>query len=753
MSRINQDDFSNLSLIELFRIEVETQSKLLTAGLLDLERHPEAGPEIAGLMRAAHSLKGAARIVGRKSAVRVAHAMEECFVAARDEKLAVSSKIIDTLLAGTDLIARIAKAPEEGFDSWEAASRSEIDAFVDSLAALADAVARAPALPPKEVSAAPAPQESAPRTPERSVIETPSVVSDRFLRVTAENLNHLMGLAGEGIVASRWVQKFGTDLSMLKRLQSRLRDRVEEIRHSSPANADKQWSTLRQEIAECQQALADRLLSLDQFDRRFLNFSTRLYHEVLDCRMRPFAEAVQGLDRMVRDVARLLGKQVRLDITGEATLVDRDILERVKAPLDHILRNSIDHGIESSPVRKARGKPAEGTLRVQATHSAGLLLIVVEDDGGGIDLESVRQAIVARQLTTLETAVVMSDAELLEFLFLPGFTLRPVASEISGRGVGMDVVQAMAKEVGGRVRIFSQPACGTRIQLELPLTLSVVRTLLAEIGGEPYAFPLARLDQALKIPRDRIELIQGRQHFALDKHHVGLVDAHQVLELDQPATAPQDVSVIVLGDASSRYGLVVDRFLGESDLVIRALDPRLGKIRNVSSAALMPDGSPVLVIDVDDLLRSIENLASGKQLQQLEFQTEGAILARKKRILVVDDSLTVREIERKLLDTRGYAVDVAIDGMDGWNALRMNQYDLVVTDVDMPRLDGIELLKLIRRDSRLKSLPVAIVSYKDREEDRNRGMEAGADYYLTKASFHDETLLRVVGDLIGSPSA
>jgi two-component system sensor histidine kinase and response regulator WspE len=208
--------------------------------------------------------------------------------------------------------------------------------------------------------------------------------------------------------------------------------------------------------------------------------------------------------------------------------------------------------------------------------------------------------------------------------------------------------------------------------------------------------------------------------------------------------------VVVLSDKTDRYGLVVDRFLGERELVVRTLDSRLGKVKNISSAAFLPDGSPVLIVDVDDLKRSIENLVSGDRLTRVGNDTGAETLKKRKHVLVVDDSLTVRELERKLLVGGGYTVDVAIDGMDGWNAVRAGNYDLVVTDVDMPRLDGIELLKLIKLDHRLKSLPVMIVSYKDRAEDRTMGMEAGADYYLTKASFHDETLLRVVKDLIGT---
>jgi two-component system sensor histidine kinase and response regulator WspE len=265
---------------------------------------------------------------------------------------------------------------------------------------------------------------------------------------------------------------------------------------------------------------------------------------------------------------------------------------------------------------------------------------------------------------------------------------------------------------------------------------------------------LARIERAIKIPRTAIELVQGRQHFVLDNHQAGLVTAHQVLGLKESSTPSSEASVIVLGDKTGYYGLVVDGFLGERELVVRPLDPRLGKVKNISSAALMPDGSPILIVDVDDLRRRIEDISSGQQqLNRVGTENGAETAAKRKRVLVVDDSLTVRELERKLLGSRGYAVDVAVDGMDGWNAVRTGHYDLMITDIDMPRLNGIELLKLVRQDARLKSLPVMVVSYKDREEDRNQGLEAGADYYLTKASFHDETLLRVAADLIGEATS
>jgi len=296
--------------------------------------------------------------------------------------------------------------------------------------------------------------------------------------------------------------------------------------------------------------------------------------------------------------------------------------------------------------------------------------------------------------------------------------------------------------------VTSRRGAGTQFQLQLPLTLSVVRALLVDIGGDAYAFPLAQIRRSVRLRRSAIELIEGRQHFRFDGRPAGLVGAWQLLG-GRPSTLDQDeISIVVLGDGASIYGLVVDRFLDERELVVQPLDARLGKVQDIAAGALMKDGAPALIVDVADLLRSVDKLAAGGGLDRL--QRASAVVARpRKRVLVVDDSLTVRELERKLLDQHGYEVEAAVDGMDGWNAVRTGHFNLVVTDVDMPRMDGIELVKLIRKDPQLMSLPVMIVSYKDREDDHRRGLEAGADYYLTKGSFHDETLVQAVIDLIG----
>jgi two-component system sensor histidine kinase and response regulator WspE len=719
-------------MLDLFRMEAETQGEVLTAGLLALERVPTAADRLEECMRAAHSLKGAARIVGLHAAVSVAHAMEDCFVAAQQGRIVLRHQQIDRLLRGVDLLARVGTAPEVSGEvsRFLADLKEAIEAPSDALAVASEAV-----LLPADTAAA-------------------SDTVERVLRVTAENLNRLLGLTGESLVESRWLKPFADSLLRLKRLQHEASAALSAARESLigrplSASTDESLAASQKRLLDCEHLLSQRLLQLEMFDGRSTNLANRLYDEALACSMRPFADAVPRFPRMIRDLGRELGRPARLEILGEATQVDRDVLEKLDAPLGHLLRNAVDHGIESSEKRLAAGKPAEGVIHLEARHTAGTLQILISDDGAGVDVGALRESIVRRKLATADFARTLSEAELLEFLFLPGFTLKDTVTEISGRGVGLDAVLNMVKQLRGTVRVTSQLGHGTRFVLQLPLTLSVVRTLLAEVGGEPYAFPLAYISRTLSLPREQIEMLEGRQLFEFEGRPVGLVDASQVLGGTPSPASAAPASIIVIGESANSYGLVVDRFLGERELVVRPLDIRLGKVKDIAAAALMEDGSPVLIIDVEDLRQSVEKLISTGRLNKLPQGVDAIPGRARKRVLVVDDSLTVRELERKLLDSHGYEIEVAVNGMEGWNAVRTGNFDLVITDIDMPRMDGIELVSLIRKDPSLKSLPVMIVSYKDREEDRRRGLEAGADYYLTKGSFHDDTLVRAVVDLIG----
>ncbi|MBU9299804.1 hybrid sensor histidine kinase/response regulator [Burkholderia multivorans] len=760
----NDDDLSHLSLLELYREETRTQTQALSERLLALEAGEPDAAALEACMRAAHSLKGAARIVGVPLGVDIAGRMEECFVAAQAGTITLSAAHVDVLLAGVDLLVRV------GDPHAAPVSPAEIDAFAAALTGADGAhTMRMPAAAPTPPVVASREHDAAANEPAGVSIAAPSpgaphaaaepaqahrtAGAGAMRRVRADTLNRLLSLSGESLVESRWLKPFAESMLRVKRAQrdaARALDLVyEQFADELDAGVLASMNEVRHMLNDLQRSFAERMDEFDRFERRSTHIAEQLYDEALQCRMRPFGDATRAYPRIVRDLARSLGKQVRFSIVGEATQVDRDILDLLDAPLGHLLRNAIDHGVESPEARRARGKPAEASVTLEARHSAGSLLVSVIDDGPGVDMDALRAAIVRQHLTDDETAARLSDPELLEFLLLPGFSMRDAVTDVSGRGVGLDAVQEMVRSVRGAVRIFNEPGAGMRFVLQLPLTLSVIRSLLVEVGGEPYAFPLAHVRRTLELAHEDIDVLEGQPHFPFDGRRAGLVAAHQLLDAGEPDASRASTAVVVVGGEPELYGVAVDRFLGERMLVVQPLDSRLHKIQNIAAGALLENGDPVLIVDVEDLIRSVDKLVRGGQLAKLTRDPQLAHADRRRRVLVVDDSLTVRELERKLLEKRGYDVTVAVDGMDGWNAVRGEAFDLVVTDVDMPRMDGIELVTLIKNDPLLQRVPVMIVSYKDRDEDRRRGLDAGADYYLAKSSFHDEALLDAVHDLIG----
>ncbi|KRP73875.1 chemotaxis protein CheA [Pseudomonas paralactis] len=756
------DQMRDASLLELFSLEADAQTQVLSTGLLALERNPTQADQLEACMRAAHSLKGAARIVGVDAGVSVAHVMEDCLVSAQEGRLYLQPEHIDALLQGTDLLMRIATP-------GNSVGPVDIQAYVALMERLLDP-AQPPAVPAPKPEPEPAPApfvEVLPQEPEL----VPPVSSEpprqnkrmteggeRVLRVTAERLNSLLDLSSKSLVETQRLKPHLASMQRLKRIQSnslRALDTLDGHLKHLDLNLETQeaLADTRRLLSEAQTLLADKNAELDEYAWQAGQRAQVLYDTALACRMRPFADVLAGQVRMVRDLGRSLGKQVRLEIEGEKTQVDRDVLEKLEAPLTHLLRNAVDHGIEMPEQRVLAGKPAEGLIRLRASHQAGLLVLELSDDGNGVDLERLRGTIVDRNLSPVETALRLSEEELLTFLFLPGFSLRDKVTEVSGRGVGLDAVQHMVRQLRGAVVLEQTAGQGSRFHLEVPLTLSVVRSLVVAVGEEAYAFPLAHIERMCDLAPDDIVQLEGRQHFWHEGRHVGLVAASQLLQRPPGQTPSDTLKVVVIRERDAVYGIAVERFIGERTLVVLPLDDRLGKVQDISAGALLDDGSVVLIVDVEDMLRSVDKLLNTGRLERIARRSQQATEAPRKRVLVVDDSLTVRELQRKLLLNRGYEVAVAVDGMDGWNALRSEDFDLLITDIDMPRMDGIELVTLLRRDSRLQSLPVMVVSYKDREEDRRRGLDAGADYYLAKASFHDDALLDAVVELIGGARA
>jgi two-component system, chemotaxis family, sensor histidine kinase and response regulator WspE len=731
----------DFSLFELFRMEAEEQVRVLQAGLIGLESGAASAATLEALMRAAHSIKGAARIVGLDAIVNLTHAVEDRFVAAQKGK-PLSSTEVDRMLTATDWLARVQAVPEAETATWFALHAPEIDAFTatfaessagaaEPLAPPAVAVLSAPPQPP----AAPEPEEE----PEEDIFVqrtgSKQPGRQRNIRIGAERFDQMMALASETLVASRTLAGYSMGLERLRHAVERLLQSVDDVDTTAA-----QKTTALREIDWRIASLGAQIAEFDHVARANERTAENLYRTVLAGRLRPFSDGITMAARLVRDTSRDLGKQVKLEILGEQTRVDRDILEKLEAPLSHLITNALDHGIETPAERVAAGKPAEAKLRVHARHENGRLVITVRDDGRGIYPEELRERIVARNLVTHETAAGLSDSELLEFLFLPGFSTRQNVNAVSGRGVGLNVVQSMVHEAGGSVVVESKPGAGTVFRMTLPVTRSVAKVLRIQVEGEGYAVPLVRVDRVAHMEPATDE--DGSAFVDFNGAKLRVVQLSSLLGLSNRTLPAGTIPLLLCGGVA----FAVDRLVDEVELPVRRLDARLGKIPGVSAASLDENGLPLLILDMEELIQS----ATGEADRAVAVAAGTSSAAH---ILVVDDSHTVREMERRLLVRAGYQVTTAQNGQEAWNLLRLNDYDLLISDVDMPQMNGIELVMKVRENPRLGRMPVIILSYKDRDEDRQRGLDAGADFYLTKGDFQNENFRQAVVDLIGTADA
>jgi two-component system sensor histidine kinase and response regulator WspE len=748
------------SLFELFRMEAEEQVRLLQTELVLLESEGATASRLENLMRASHSLKGAARIVGLDAIVHLTHAMEDRFVGAQHGN-ALASADIDRMLAATDWLAKLQSLAESEIDPWlrensegigkcAAGFREAEEATTplaengavlnesESSSAESGAIANEPS---GEAHAAQlsAPLAPSPATNQRAVAD-PDIFAqpgkeersgpERTVRITAERLDQLLSLSAETLVAARQVASWGDVLERSHRAIGKAQQLLQDA-PPSPVVRTALSGELERQLA----ILAIQISEFQEVSRAHERTAERLYRAMLGGRLRPFSECITGIPRLVRDVSRELGKSVRLEVVGESTRVDRDILQRLEAPMSHLVTNAIDHGIETPAERVAVGKPAEAHLRVRARHENGRLVITVRDDGRGIDPDQVRSRVIRRKLALPETVAGLTDQELLEFLFLPGFSTRDTASLLSGRGVGLNVVQSMVQESGGSVTVSSNASGGTTFRLTLPVTRSVIRVIRVLAEGELFSIPMVRIDHVAYV---EAQFDGEKAGASWNDVAYPVVSLASLLGLSDKSLAKGPLPILFSGG----YGFAVDRFVDQAELSVRRLDPRFGKITGVSAASLDENGNPLLILDMDDLIQA----AAGTRPVSGALSMDETMAPH---ILVVDDSHTVREMERRLLVRSGYTVSTAQNGQEAWNLLRLNDFDLLISDVDMPQMNGIELITRVRANPRLGRIPAIILSYKDREEDRKRGLDAGADYYLTKGSFDNGSFLQAVVDLIG----
>lgn len=740
-----------LKIRDFFWKELEERVEVLTQHLLELEQGLSSDQRLETMMRMAHTIKGGARLADIDPVMKLAHTLEDIFVSAQKQQITINSNHTDLLLKGVDKIVLLSEMATQkgGLDPSALEQSTELRKELSRILMDPESFKKSEKSEERQTTVSEEPTSTDAPQEEESKAE-------RVIRVNAEKLNKVIGLAGELSVESRQLKKFWQENIKLRHSARSMNQLVEKclelMRGYQLEENDRHYlNELMRESHAVESAVNHNCAVLEEYERKTTWLTDKLVRETLAHRMRPFKEGTQGLLRLVRTVSQKLGKKVRLDIRGENTQVDRDILEQLHVPLTHLIQNAIDHGFESAEQRRIQGKQDEGVITLEASHKAGLLVVTVKDDGGGVNRQKLREQILKKSMATEDMVANMSDAELFEFLLLPNFSLKEQVTTVSGRGVGMNLIQEMVQNLRGRIVVHSEEGKGCCFELLLPLTLSMLRCVVIEVAGFYYALPVGPLNKVLTFTLNDIQILESRQYIQDGgEGQLGLVSAHQLLELPESSQAADYQKAVVLGRGTHQYAVTVDSVIGETTLVERPIDPRMGKIKDISSAAFLDDGTPILILDADDLVLSIERLVTDGRIDRCDTATSAdERAATAKRVLVVDDSVTVRELEKSLLEDRGYRVDIAVDGADGWNAVRMNEYDLVITDIDMPRMDGFGFISHIRGEAHLKHLPIIIISYKDRESDRKRGMEVGADHYLTKGSFMDETFISTVRNLIG----
>lgn len=741
------------SMFDLFCAEVETQCLALNEGLIVFEKNPADRAVLESLMRAAHSIKGSARIVNLLLIVPLAHAMEDCFSEAQKLDKTIPREKIDQILQAVDLFSDLAKVKVDRVDSWLAEQSSLIDSIKEKISHSSP-----------EILAKQEPEKSAQvdvslplKADDKKTESTVSLHSlrEQALRITTETLNKLVGLTGESLVESHLLPQFKEGLQALKNQLTAIDDSLDFLK--SRARKEKSDEAFRESIVQLEEQILNARSALNQYFgdfedhcRRSEYLSDKLYHEVLVSRMRPFGDGVESFPRMVRDLSFELKKQVSLVIKGLSTMVDRDILEKLESPLIHLIRNAVDHGIESPEERKRLGKQPLGVVTLEARHQGRMLVVTVSDDGRGINIEDLRAKIIEEKWLEREPAEVLTDSQVIDFLFQPGFSTSKQLTDISGRGVGLDIVLQMIKSLKGNLQTTTKPRVGTCFFLELPLSLSVIRALVVRISGEFYAFPLGAIDRAFLLSSSEINSENNFFSFSYEEKTIPLIPAWKILDLKPSELLTERISAVLISNGLNSYGVSVDSFLGERELVLQESDPRLGKIQDIGPGSIMQYGSLVLIIDVEDMKQSIDKLLYSKKEEQGTKMNNNEKNCCYKRILAVDDSETVREAVEQVLGAEGYIVDTAINGLDGWNALCANVYDLVITDIEMPCMKGWELLAKIKSDERFKHLPVIILSGCESKVDIARGYSLGASKYLTKGSYSDIVLLTAVLEAMDS---
>lgn len=766
-------------LLDTFKVELEDQLQIITDGLLLLEKpQGDAAKQetLNGIFRAAHNIKGAARGVSVTAVAEISHHLESLFSVLKEGELEPVPAVIDLCLTTLDRLREAMLAHNDGRDpdfdqqaleaQLDSATQTGVVDTVDTVkasvvnssqASVADT--KVEAVQVEEPVATPTTEavSSVAEEPKTSCSETSKVAttksSSEVIRVTIDKLDRVSALAEELQVAKIGMDEHFSGMQLLRGHVEGLSALWARARKVLKRNGQGELSS---ELRQLLTSSMDTMHVLDDVTGRMhkdmrgttnrLGFiSTALQGDMRMLRLVPASTLFRPMVRSVRDIARQLNKNIKLDIIGDEIEMDRAVLEGLRDPLVHLLRNAIDHGMESSPERAAASKPEEGRIVLTVKSEGGQIKITIEDDGGGICLDRVRKAALKKRLLSADELDSMATDDVLQLIFRPGFSSKDIITDVSGRGVGLDVVSANLRDLKGSVRLETEEGNGTTFILMVPLTLTTERGLQVRAGGEDFVIPSTAVERIMELAAEDVVEVVASQAIVIDGQPLPLRDMATALDLESTPRLTNDLlPVVVVSQGWQVVAFTVDEVIGEREIIIKRLMSPLESVRNVSGATLTGSGDIMMVLNAGDLVKSalctsgISQFVAGVEKQEVV----------KYRILVVDDSITTRTLEKNILEARGFEVVVAVNGKEAWNTLQQSNFNIIVTDIEMPIMNGYEFTERVKQSEDYAEIPVVMVSSLSSDEEKKRGIEVGADAYIVKGDFESQALLDVVSQLI-----
>lgn len=760
-----------------FQIEAEDLLKALSSSLLELEKKPEAEESLESAFRSAHSLKGASRAVNIQEIETLCQTMEDLFARWRKREIAPTPGVFDLLHRALETVQQILTSPEA---PWEEVN-TRLAEFIQG-APLKPSLPQSPEPaseenPPQEDSSEKASEvfaensSSAPspsRGGESGLVEgLPKIspfsgtLNSQMVRVSVEKLDSLF-LQAEEMISFK--------LSFGRNCQT-LREMVQQM-DLWKKDWDKTWPLMKKNLLskkeEPEKTSTKVLEFLEENQREIQGWQKKMHHfynqmeektrllggkvdhlleEAKKILMLPFSTILEPFPRMVRELCRHFDKEVNLVIQGSEVALDKRILEELKSPLLHLIRNSLDHGIERREERQKKGKPPQGTLEISiAQNLSNQVEVLVRDDGRGIDREGVKKSAVKKGIFTEEEVQALSEWEVVNLIFQSEISTAPLITDISGRGLGLAILQEGVERLGGALFVETSSHQGTLFRISLPLTLATLRGILVEAAGQVFAIPLSQVEKILRVRPDEMKTLENRPAILWKDQVVSAASLGGILSLSEGPEKREEKDFLLftlLQGGGKMIAFEVDEVLGEQEILVKNLGSQLSRVPGILGATLLGSLKAIPILNVLDLIK-----IAGREDFSSPFTTIEESQSRQKSLLVVEDSITSRILLKNILEGAGYAVQTAVDGSEAFGKLGAQPFDLVVSDIEMPRMNGFELTRKIREDKNLSHMPVVLVTSLQSSEDRERGIDAGADAYIVKSSFDQNNLLEVLQRLI-----